>query len=97
MRGRNHLKFASQSKPVQILARGDADLLPAAARLTRFARGHPEGYIEAFANLYLDAAEAIAGRLTGQAADPLALDFSNCHQWRRLAGLRGGSRIITRR
>jgi hypothetical protein len=36
------------------------------------ARGHPEGLLEAFANLYRDAAEAIAARLTGQAADPLA-------------------------
>ena len=71
----NHLKFALQGKAVQTLARGDADLLPAAARLIRIARGHPEGYFEAFANLYRDAAEAIASRLTGQPADPLALDF----------------------
>jgi predicted dehydrogenase len=71
----NHLKFALQGKAVQTLARGDADLLPASARLTRIARGHPEGYFEAFANLYRDAAEAIAARLTGRPADPLALDF----------------------
>jgi hypothetical protein len=39
--------------------------------------GHPEGFHEAFANLYSDAAEAIAARRSGQAADPLALFFPN--------------------
>lgn len=71
----NHLRFAPLNKPVQILARGDADLLPQALRLVRIARGHPEGLLEAFANLYRDTAEAIAARLTGRAADPLALEF----------------------
>ncbi|MBV9756309.1 MAG: hypothetical protein JO047_04585 [Alphaproteobacteria bacterium] len=41
----------------------------------RIARGHPEGLLEAFANLYRDTAEAIAARLTGRTPDPLALDF----------------------
>ena len=71
----NYLKLALQGRPVQILARGDADLLPPAARLVRIARGHPEGLTEAFANLYRDAAELIAARLTSQPVDPLALDF----------------------
>ncbi|MBN8892808.1 MAG: hypothetical protein BGP12_19260 [Rhodospirillales bacterium 70-18] len=71
----NHLTCALQGRPVQILARGDADLLPPAKRLVRIARGHPEGFLEAFANLYRDAAEAIAARLTGIPADPLALGF----------------------
>ena len=35
----------------------------------------PEGFLEGFANIYSDAAEAIAARLTGTEADPLALDF----------------------
>jgi predicted dehydrogenase len=69
----NHLILALQGRPLQILARGDADLLPPAARLVRIARGHPEGFLEAFANLYRDAAEAMAARITGSAADPLAL------------------------
>ncbi len=50
-------------------------MLPPAARVLRVSRGHPEGLTEAFANLYRDAAEAIAACITGQAADPLALDF----------------------
>ena len=71
----NYLTLALQGKPVQRLARGDADLLAPAARLVRIARGHPEGLTEAFANLYRDAAELIAARLTSHPVDPLALDF----------------------
>ncbi len=71
----NYLTLALQGRPRQILARGDADLLPPAARLVRIARGHPEGLTEAFANLYRDAAEAIAARLTARPADKQALDF----------------------
>ena len=74
-RENNHLTLALNGKPVMRLARGDADLLPPAKRILRIARGHPEGLTEAFANLYRDAAEAIAARITGSPADPLALDF----------------------
>jgi predicted dehydrogenase len=52
-------------------------ILPAAARASRIVAGHPEGFHEAFANLYSDAAEAIAARRTGTTADPLALQFPN--------------------
>ena len=51
--------------------------LPAAARASRIVAGHPEGFQEAFANLYSDAAEAIAARRSGRTADPLALQFPN--------------------
>jgi hypothetical protein len=37
--------------------------------------GHPEGFPEGFANIYSDAAEAIAARITGTRADPLAMLF----------------------
>jgi len=50
-------------------------LHPAAERAARVEIGHPEGYQEAFATLYRDAAEAIVARRTGRAPDPLALDF----------------------
>jgi WD40 repeat protein len=39
--------------------------------------GHPEGFHEGFANIYSDAAEAIAARRSGKQADPLALYFPN--------------------
>ena len=49
-------------------------LYPEAERAARVEIGHPEGYQEAFANLYRDAALAIVARRTGRAPDPLALD-----------------------
>ena len=71
----NHMRLTRQGKPAQVLSRGQDDLLPPAKRATRVPAGHPEGFHEAFANLYADFAEAVVARLTGEAADPLALDF----------------------
>jgi predicted dehydrogenase len=45
-------------------------LHPAAERAARVEVGHPEGYQEAFANLYRDAAEAIEAREPGASAIP---------------------------
>ena len=62
-------------QPRRRLSRGGPELKPAAVRASRIPIGHPEGFHEAFANLYSDVAEAVAARLTGTPADPLALDF----------------------
>jgi predicted dehydrogenase len=59
----------------QVLTRGRPGLSAQAERATRIVLGHPEGFHEAFANLYADAAEAIVARRTGARPDPLALDF----------------------
>ncbi|HEX6112519.1 MAG TPA: Gfo/Idh/MocA family oxidoreductase [Geminicoccaceae bacterium] len=59
----------------QLLTRGRPGLSPQAERATRIVLGHPEGFHEAFANLYADAAEAIVARRTGKKPDPLARDF----------------------
>jgi predicted dehydrogenase len=53
--------------------------LPLAARCTRLVAGHPEGFPDAFANLYSDAAEAIAARRAGVEPDPLAMHFPNSY------------------
>ena len=37
--------------------------------------GHPEGLLEAFANIYVNAMRVMAARLTGEQPDPLDLDF----------------------
>lgn len=65
--------------PAQVRTPNGPGTLPFASRSSRIVAGHPEGFHEAFANLYSDAAEAIAARRTGQAADPLALHFPNSH------------------
>ena len=43
-----------------------------AGRVTRIPAGHPEGYLEGFANLYSDAAELISAKLEGREPDPAA-------------------------
>jgi predicted dehydrogenase len=59
----------------QVLTRGRPGLSPEAERATRVVLGHPEGFHEAFANLYADAAEQIVARRLGEKPDPLALDM----------------------
>jgi predicted dehydrogenase len=61
--------------PQQTMARGAGYLAPAAQRVARLWPGHPEGFIDAFANLYTDMADAILARRDGIAADPLAYTF----------------------
>lgn len=71
----NHLRHTRQFEPAKTLSRGLPGLSEAARYATRIPPGHPEGFHEAFANIYADASEAIAARLTGQSSNPLALDF----------------------
>jgi len=59
----------------QTLSRGFGWLSPAARRASRLWPGHPEGYLEAFANIYSDIADAVLARRDGVAADPLAYLF----------------------
>ena len=51
--------------------------LPLSKHSSRIVAGHPEGFHEGFANIYSDAAEAIAARRSGKTPDPLALYFPN--------------------
>jgi predicted dehydrogenase len=71
------LTFKPLGAPSQNRTPNGPGTLPLAARSSRIVAGHPEGFHEGFANLYSDAAEAIAARRAGQTADPLALHFPN--------------------
>jgi hypothetical protein len=71
------LTFKPLNSPAQTRTPNGPGTLPLAARSSRIVKGHPEGFHEGFANLYSDAAEAIAARRSGQPADPLALYFPN--------------------
>jgi len=71
------LSFKPLDGPAQVRTPNGPGTLPLAARASRIKRGHPEGFPEAFANLYSDAAEAIAARRAGTRPDPLALLFPN--------------------
>lgn len=71
----NQLLVRSLDQGTRILQKGGVGLHEAANRVTRIAIGHPEGYREAFANLYSDLAEAVVAQKTGKAAHPLAYSF----------------------
>jgi predicted dehydrogenase len=62
----NRLWHAPLGEPRRLLTRGGAGAGPAAARVTRVPSGHPEGYLEGFANLYAEAARAIRARRAGR-------------------------------
>ena len=61
--------------PRRILTRGSPWLGESAQRASRLPSGHPEGFIEAFANVYGGVAADIRARLAGLAADPLDADY----------------------
>ena len=71
----NSLKVARLGQPVQILARGGGYLYPEAARLGRIPAGHPEGYYEAFANIYAAFGNALAKQKAGATLSEADLDF----------------------
>jgi len=71
-------------KPTQILRAGSNGFIaPEASFNTRTPAGHPEGYLEAFANLYRNFALALSARIDGTQA-PAVLDFPSVED-----GIRG--------
>ena len=65
----NYLWVAPLGQPKYRLTRGGPATGEAAARMTRIPSGHPEGYLEGFANIYAEAARAIIARREGIALD----------------------------
>src|SRR5690606_37462831 len=72
----NELIVKYSDKPRQIYRRGNDYLGKAASANTRTPFAHPEGFIEAFANVYLAAAKAIDCEVHGKKL-PKDLDFPN--------------------
>ena len=66
----NVLWHAPLGQPRRQLCRGGAGTGGAAQRVTRIPAGHPEGYLEGFANLYCEAARAIRAVDAGLAVPP---------------------------
>ncbi|MBV9891754.1 MAG: Gfo/Idh/MocA family oxidoreductase, partial [Rhizobacter sp.] len=71
----NTLVHAPLDGPRRQLTRGSVGLSEAAQRATRLPPGHPEGFIEAFANVYLGIADAI--RDGGSGAAPRSGDYAD--------------------
>ncbi len=86
------LTFKPLHGPSQNRTPNGPGTLTLSARSTRLVAGHPEGFPDGFANIYSDAAEAIAARRAGQEADPLALYFPT--SWDGLLGIRFVNSVI---
>jgi predicted dehydrogenase len=69
----NHLSWSPFGQPTQLLSRGTAATNAAAARVTRVPPGHPEGYLEGFANIYSEVAAAILAARNGKKPDKAVL------------------------
>lgn len=70
----NELIVKYPDRPAEIWRRGNGYLGPEAAKATRVPPGHPEGYLEAFGNIYREAFRAIAAEVAGKRL-PRDLDF----------------------
>ena len=62
----NELIVKEVNQPRQVWRRGNSYLSAIAQKYSRTPFGHPEAFIEAFANVYLAAAEAIADEVSGR-------------------------------
>ena len=62
----NYLWYTPYGEPKQLITRGGAGSGKAASRMTRVPPGHPEGYLEGFANIYSEAAAAIMAARSGK-------------------------------
>ncbi len=71
----NYLVHSPIDGPRRILTRGSPWLGESAKRASRLPTGHPEAFIEAFANVYLGVAAHIRALQAGDKPDPLAADY----------------------
>ena len=80
----NTLLVKWQDKPAEIYRTGGGYVSSYAAHNTRTPAGHPEGYLEAFANLYRNFALSIKADMAGKPADKESLDYPGIEE-----GVRG--------
>ncbi len=71
-------------RPMQVLRTGVGELYPESLAAARIPGGHPEGYLEAFANIYKNVAHCIQARIEDREPDPIYQDFPTVRD-----GLRG--------
>lgn len=80
----NELRVLPADGPAEVRTRGSAYLSQPSLHNTRLPPGHPEGFIEAFANIYRNAGRTIGAVLAGRPPEPLDLDFPSVRE-----GVRG--------
>jgi len=71
----NSLIVRQPDKPIEIYRTGAAYTSSYSRHNTRVPPGHPEGYLEAFANLYRNFAFCVKAKLAGETPEPEWLDF----------------------
>ena len=71
----HHLLYSPIDGPPQVLAQGAAWLSDDAGKWTRAGLGHPEGFFEAFANLYTELADALLAKADGRPRTKSELGF----------------------
>ena len=71
----NYLWFTPFGEPKRLITRGGAGSGRSAARVSRVPSGHPEGYLEGFANIYAEAARAIRAARRKNAKPPKDVVF----------------------
>jgi predicted dehydrogenase len=69
----NYLWFTPFGQPTRKITRAGVGASPEAARVTRTPSGHPEGYLEGFANIYTEIARAIRAARTDADLGPEVL------------------------
>jgi predicted dehydrogenase len=65
----NQLWYTPFGKPTQLLTRGGSGTADVANRLTRIPAGHPEGYLEGFANIYSEVAAVLQALIEDHEVD----------------------------
>ena len=88
----NHLTLSLIDAPTQIISRGRDALGTRGDGLVRVPAGHPEGYFEAFANIYLTFTGALRKRLSGEKLHEADMDFPQVEDG--IQGVRFVTRVV---
>ena len=86
----NWLYCRALTGPEKVYKRGNDYLAPATQHASRLPSGHPEAFLEAFANIYVNASRTIAAKIAGEAPGPFDTDFPTVQD-----GARGVHFILT--
>ncbi len=76
----NYLKISHIDQATQIISRGRDVLYPIAQGFSRIPPGHPEGYFEAFANIYKAFVSFLLKKKQGETILPEDMDFPGVSQ-----------------
>ncbi|HEX2534723.1 MAG TPA: Gfo/Idh/MocA family oxidoreductase [Chitinophagaceae bacterium] len=80
----NTLLLKWLDKPTEVLRAGQGYLSPVGRHNSRTPGGHPEGYLEAFGNIYRNFALTLGARINGETVDSNLIEFPSVRE-----GIRG--------